>query len=321
MSKDNESRILTKVARMYYIDEMNQSQIAKKLGVHRTTISRMLKKAREEEIVKIEIENDYNEYIELERKLEENFNLKEVCVVPSSSKQTEEVKKRNLGLAGVDLLKRIIKDGNIMGFAWGTTLAALAEELLAHKEECKSADLTIIPLVGGPGDMNNKYDVNTIISKVATTFNATERHLYVPAITSEKSTKEALIKDANIREVLEFWDKVDIAVVGIGTPIKSSNMIWTGYFGNEDIEYLTEKNAVGDICSRYYDIDGNIIDSYISDRTIAIELEKLQDINYSIAVAESVDKVPSILGALRGGFINVLITNEITARKLINYKL
>ena len=315
MSELDESRILVKIAQMYYEDEMNQSEISRKLGVHRTTVSRLLKQAREDGIVQIKINSDQNQFIKLERKLEVNFGLKEARVVRSSSGEKEEIIKQRLGQAGAGVLNRIIKNDITVGFAWGTTLAALANQLLDY--DCKSASAIITPLVGAPGDMKNEYHVNTIVSKVATAFNAKSRQLCVPAITSAKDTKEAIIKDANIKQILELWNKLDIAVVGIGAPIKSSNMVWTGYFDNQEIECLTQKDAVGDIASRFYDINGEVIDSFLSERTIAIELEKLRDLDYSIGIASSIEKVPSILGALRGGFINVLITDEITARQIL----
>lgn len=313
MSKWEETRLLAKIAQMYYIENLTQTEISKKLGIYRTTISRLLKRAREKGIVEIVIKSDFGECLELEKLLESKFSLKEAVVIPSTDEQNEIILKQMLGKAGAEYLKRIVKDGDVVGFAWGTTMAAVANAL----SDCNSISANIIPLVGGPGNIESEYHVNTIVSKVASAFKAKGHYLYAPAITAEKETKKAIMNDNNLKSILELWNKVNIAVVGIGAPIKSSNLIWSGYFGNEDIEFLKKVNAVGDICSRFYDINGNIINSDLNDRTIAIDLEKLRNIEYSIGVAESLEKVPSILGALNGRFINVLITTERTAKLLI----
>ncbi|GMG95430.1 sugar-binding transcriptional regulator [Tepidimicrobium xylanilyticum] len=314
MKSWDDERLLVKVAQMYYYNNMSQSEISKRLGIYRTTISRMLKKARESGIVTIHINSKFNYCYELEDKLESEFNLKECIVVPENTVEGESG-KRLAAKAGADFLKRIVKDGDNVGFAWGSTIAYLSDEL----KNCRPTSINVVPLVGGPGNIVSDYHVNTIISKVAKAFNCKAHYLYAPAITEKKETKEAIISDSNFRSILKLWDKVNIAVVGIGSPAKSSNMIWMGFFENEDFTYLEKENVVGDICSRFYDINGKLIESDINDRTIAIELEKLRDMEYSIGIAESLGKVPAILGALRGRYINTLITTEGTAKLLLDF--
>ncbi|ACA54863.1 Cro/Cl family transcriptional regulator [Clostridium botulinum A2B7 92] len=310
-----DDRILYKVAQMYYIDNMTQSEIAKRLGQYRTTISRMLKKAREEGIVTINIKNNFDGCFQLEDALEKNFNLKEAIVIPTDEDEVESIRLKKLGQAGSEFLKRILKDGDILGFAWGKSVGEVANTL----KDCKNVSANIVPLVGGPpSDMDNKYHVNTIVSRVSDEFKAKGHYFYAPAITAEKSTKEAIMNDSNFKGILELWDKVNKAVVGIGAPLKGNNLIWSGYFGDEDIQLLKDVDAVGDICSRFFDINGNIVDEKVKDRIISVELEKLKKMEYSIAVAESSEKAWSILGALNGGFVNVLITNNETAETILN---
>jgi len=310
----DDERLLVKVAQMYYHNNMSQSEISKRLGIYRTTISRMLKRARENGIVTIHINSKYNYCYELEDKLEKEFGLKECIVVPGSTGERENG-KRAVAKAGAEFLKRIVKDGDNVGFAWGSTLAYLSDEL----KNCKQTSINVVPLVGGPGNIVSDYHVNTIISKVAKAFNCKAHYLYAPAITEKKETKEAIINDSNFSSILKLWEKINIAIVGIGSPAKSSNVIWMGFFENEDFTYLEKENVVGDICSRFYDISGRLIDSDINDRTIAIELEELRYMEYSVGIAESLEKVPAILGALRGRFINTLITTEQTAKLLLDF--
>lgn len=314
LSRWDDERLMVKIAQMYYHQNMSQSEISERLGIYRTTISRMLKKARENGIVTININSKYNYCYELEDKLEKRFGLKECIVVPENM-GIGESGKRAVAKAGADFLKRIVKDGDNIGFAWGSTIAYLSDEL----KNCRPTSMNVVPLVGGPGNIVSDYHVNTIISKVSKAFSCKAHYLYAPAITEKKETKEAIINDHNFTSILELWNKINIAVLGIGSPMKSSNMIWMGFFENEDFTYLEEENVVGDICSRFYDINGKLIESDINDRTIAIELEKLREVEYSIGIAESLEKVPAILGALRGKFINILVTTEQTAKLLLDF--
>jgi len=306
-------RILVKISQMYYIEHMNQNEIASKFGINRTTVSKYLKKAMQAGIIQISIINDL--YEGLETALEKKFGLKEVYIVPSSP-DPEEV-KNNLGKAGMQYLKRIIEDGDVVGFAWGSTIGALSNS--ATLENCDIVNADMIPLLGGPEHVDSEYHVNTIAYKVANAFKARSHYLYAPVITGTAETKTAIMQDANCSKIKNLWDRVSIALLGIGAPIKSSNLVWTGSFGKEYSDGLRDAGVVGDICSRFYDVRGRVIDTVLKDRTIAVELEALKDVKYSIGIAASPEKVPAIYGAIQGKFINVLISDEETAKLLIDF--
>jgi DNA-binding transcriptional regulator LsrR (DeoR family) len=314
MSNWEERRLLVKVAQMYYEADMTQNEIAKELGIYRTTIGRMLKKARKEGIVQIHIDSSSYETFELETKLKQVFQLKDVIVVPNNHSDSDEKRKSALGLATLELLNRIIKDDDTVGFAWGRTMGSMIDQSVEYK--ARKADF--VPLVGGPGTLDSKYHVNTIVYNVANTFGGSSHFIDAAAVVEKKETKNDIVTSNFFKKILDMWHNLNIAVVGIGAPLASSNMIWTGFYGDKEIDELNSLNAVGDICSRFYDINGHVIESEVAERTVAIELEKLKELEYSIGVAESENKVPSILGALRGKYINVLITNESTAVGLLN---
>lgn len=313
MADREEIKLLCRIARMYYIDDMTQSEISTNLGIHRTAISKLLKKAREEGIVTIRIKDDLDECVELEGVLEKTFNLKQAIVLNSYPGQTESAIEESLGLAGAEFMKKILKDGDVIGFAWGRMMAALSNQLY----DCKRVYANIVPLVGGPSNLDNKYHVNTIVSKVSTAFGSKAHYLYAPAITYEKKTKDAIMEDKNLKDTLELWEKINKVFVGIGSRSKSNNLIWNGSFKNSETEILDKAGAVGDVCSRFFGINGSLVDDELKDRIIAIDPEKLKNMEYSIGIAESYEKVPSILGAIQGKFINVLITDERTAKLLL----
>ena len=184
-------RILVKVAHMYYGADMKQSDIAKKLGIDRSTVSKYLKRAKETGIVKIFIAQDNFETIESQ--LEEKFNLKEVYIVPSSENKDEVYS--NLGKAGLNLLKRLIKDKMVIGFNWGRSMGAIGYQ--AAIENFPAVDADFVPLVGGSESLNVDLHVNTICYKVANAFQARSHYLYAPAITKNTETKKAIINGIN----------------------------------------------------------------------------------------------------------------------------
>lgn len=308
-----ERRLLVKVSQMYYLENMNQNEIASKFGINRTTVSKYLKKAALAGIVQISVVSDL--YESLETALEKKFGLKEVYIVPSSS-DPDEV-KNNLGKAGIRYLKRIINDGDVVGFAWGTTIGALSNIALAEK--CDAVNANMIPLVGGPENVDNEYHVNTIVYKVANAFKAQSHYLYAPAITGTAEAKSVIMQDANCNKIVNLWDEVNITILGVGAPIKSSNLVWTGSCGKEYSDALRDAGVVGEICSRFYDVNGKVVDSVLKDRTIAIDLEKLKNVKHSIGIASSPEKVPAIYGAMKGNYINALISDEETAKLLIDF--
>ncbi|WNS78281.1 sugar-binding transcriptional regulator [Domibacillus sp. DTU_2020_1001157_1_SI_ALB_TIR_016] len=313
MDSREEKKLMVRIAQMYYEEDMTQSAISKELGIYRTSISRWLKKAREEGIVNITIKTDIDETFDLEQRIAKIFNLREVIILPVKKDQTAADKKKAVATAGADLLKRIIKDDDVVGFAWGTTMSSMIGEF--HHVDKKDAHF--VPLVGGPGPMDTKYHVNTIVYNIAEDFDGTAYFIDAAAVVERKETKDDIVQSNYFSKITELWDNLTIAVVGIGNPNQSSNLVWAGFCGDQEIEELNRQGAIGDICSRFYDIKGTLIRSDLSERTIAIEIEKLRGIPYSIGVAESIEKAPSIIGGLRGGFINTLVTTEETAEEML----
>ncbi|WP_410513862.1 sugar-binding transcriptional regulator [Paenibacillus sp. BR2-3] len=313
MNIDEEKRLLIKIARMYYLNDMTQSEISKSLGIYRTSISRLLKKARDEGVVQIKIIDEGGGNIELESRLEKLFGLKKVIIAASEPELPTDAKKKAVARAGAVLMKDIIIDGDIVGFAWGSTMGSLIGEF----SDCPQRSAHFVPLVGGPGTMETKYHVNAIVYSIANDFGGEAYLIDAAAVVERKETRDDIVQSNYFRKISELWDQITVAVVGIGAEISNSNMIWTGFYDDKVIDDLNRHGAIGDICSRFYDSEGEIINSELTDRTIAIPLERLRNTRYSIALAESVEKAAPILAAIKGQYINTLVTTEETAVEII----
>lgn len=308
----DEERLLYRVAKLYYEADYTQGKIAKDLGIHRTTIGRMLKKAQKNGIVKIEIQSKLSEYFELEKQITDYFGMKEVIIVPSASDQTTFNQEHAISQASYRLLDRVIQDADVVGLNWGTTLG----NVFNQQVDVKPKQVDCVPLVGGPGEMNVDFHVNAIAFRFAQAFNATPHLIDAAAVYKSKETAEEVMDSVFMDRIRELWKTLTIAVVGIGAPESSSNMVWSGFLGEIDQKELVKHDAAGEICSRFFTPEGEVIKSPISDRTIAIELENLKKLRYSIGIAYSKEKAKSIIAAMKGNLINTLVTTEDTATEI-----
>ena len=310
-----EDKLLVKIAEMYYQENKTQNQIAKELGIHRTTISRLLKQSREEGIVQISIKYDKAGTYNTEKQLERAFNLQKAIVVPVAHDLDRRQKDILLAEALAIYLKNILHDGMTIGFSWGATMSAVASCM----PELNLSDIVCVPMIGGPsGRLISDYHVNTITYEAAKKLHGIALLIDSPAIPETKSLKEELLKNVFNQELIRLWDHLDMAVMGVGSPVLKNNQTWQDFYGADIIESIKGQDVVGDVVSRFYNIHGEHIINELDDRLIGIEADKLRECPYRIGVAESRDKVSALIGALRGNYINILVTTEETARGILD---
>lgn len=214
-----EKRILIKVSNMYYIENMKQSEIAARLGVKRTTVSKYLKRAVDRGIVKINIEKE--NYEDIEAAMEKRFGLKEAFIV-SRSYDLQAV-KQYMARAGMTLLRRIIENNQVIGIAWGTSVRELVR--IAENERVPQINADFVPIDGGPENVDSEYHVNTLCYQLARAFGARCHYICAPAITRTVEIRNAIVQDVNYEKISAFWEKLDIGIVGIGAQVKSSNPV------------------------------------------------------------------------------------------------
>ncbi|MBD1381749.1 sugar-binding transcriptional regulator [Metabacillus arenae] len=309
----DERRQLVKVANLYYTDSWTQEQIAKKVGVSRPVISKMLHKAKEFGIVEVYIKDESARTVELEQKLEKKYGLTDVVVVPTVG-FTPEMVKRSIGQAGAYYLSKKLKsDVRRLGISWGTTLSEVVKEYPYERRE----EINIVPLVGGMGTQHVEIHANQLAYELAKKMNGTCSYLYAPAIVETKELKERLEAMQDISAILEEGKKVDVALIGIGNPYKGSTMKSIGYLQDEDLNNLRKKGAVGDISSRFYDESGNPVKHSLNEKVIGLTLEHLKELKKVIGVVEGTHKFESVVAALKGNYLDVLIIDEQTALALV----
>lgn len=310
-----DNALLYKIAKAYYEDGLTQDQIGKRFGLSRIKVSRLLQQARQSRVVQITITPPPDSFGDLERKLEAAYSLDEVIVVSTPSYAQNEVVPR-LGAAGAAYLVRILGDQQVLDLSWGTTLLALVEALAPQN----LPDLRVVQMLGGLGRLESETYGADLTIRMAQTLGARMRLLPAPGIVSSKLVRDALLEDANIAETLALAARADLAVVGVGAPAPGSVVMQAGILSEQELAELKAMGAVGDIALRFFDENGQPIAHPINDRIIGLELEQIKRIPRVVGVAGGEGKYDVVRGAVRGRLIHVLITDEITAVRLLEEK-
>nr|WP_263324684.1 sugar-binding transcriptional regulator [Neobacillus sp. Marseille-Q6967] len=308
----NNSELITKVAYMYYIDNLPQSKIASLLGISNSTVSRLLQSARDRGIVKIEIQNTNIRCYSLEKKLIDKFHIEEAIVVPSYSVREENI-LRDLGEAGVNYLKQNIKPEMTIAFSMGKTLSVVADCLEVEEK----VDCNIVPITGGLGQVRSELHSNDICRRIADKFGGTAYPLYAPAILATEDLKNGIIKDPMIQKVFQMGLNADITVVGVGN-VSDSTFNELELISKEESKEMERHGVIGDIGSWFFDQNGNILDLDIHRRVVGPDFKKLSENSKVVLIAGTEEKREVIKAALKGKWVDVLITCENAAEYLLD---
>lgn len=307
----SETSLMVETARLYYEHHFSQQKIANKLGISRPGISRLLQKAREAGIVKIEILDPDSKGTALEAKLKKKYNLNDVIVVPNENEDNDTIKER-LGKSAVSYLDRLIKNNMILGVSWGTTMLQVAKNIQAKP----TTGLTIVQLNGGVTRAEYDTHASEVAQKMGEKYRAVPFLLPLPAIVDNMNVKNAILSDKNIAYTLNLGKQAEVVIFTIGKFDYDSVLVKANYFEQNEVDSLIKNGAVADVCSRIIDNSGNICSVKLNDRTIGIELDEIKRKKYSIAVAGGKDKINAIKAAIKGKLFNVLITDELVASQL-----
>jgi DNA-binding transcriptional regulator LsrR (DeoR family) len=292
-------------AQLYYLEDATQAQIATRLGTSRATVSRLLSEARREGIVRIEIvapvEHDLDE---LGERLRVGLALDAVYLSALAHGTKGEALAPALSTA---LRSAGLNPGDALLISSGRTIYEAS-----HTELPRLPGVLLAPTVGGQDEPEAWYATNEITRRLAERVGGTPTFLYAPALPGP-DLYETLLADASTRRITELWSSARCAVLGVGAPPATRTTL--PRFVPSDTRVL--RSAVGDICSRFYDHDGDPVEFPGSERLIATSLERLRNIPVSIALAAGASKVPSLLAAARAGYFNQLVTDPETALAIL----
>ena len=309
----NQEEMLVEVARLYYERSQTQAEIGRQFHISRSTVSRLLQEARDRNVVRISINYPWKRDYDLERQLFKRFQLREVRVLQSMDRPMADVFK-GLGVLAAEYLDNCIRDGMTLGVSYGRSIAATIQQL----NPTRHVDMNVVQILGALGSGNPLIEGPDLVREIATLYGATYRYLFTPMIVESEQTRNLLLQEPNVQETLALGRSADAVILGIGAhAAETSGLIWTGYLNQKDIAFLRSRGAVGHMCAQHFDDQGRELDVSFNRRVISIGLEALRNIETVIAVAGSQEKAPAILGALRGNYIDVLITDDKAAQNML----
>ncbi len=297
---------LVRVSRLYYELGETQEAIAALVGVTRPQVSRLLKEAREQGVVEIRIVDRAEVRSPAADALRERFGLRAVHLAPSLDGPAELTRRRVGRLAG-QVLRGGIRDGMVVGIGDGAAVSAVADELAAG---VTTVDATIVPLCGGFWRVGAGVEP---FRRIGDALGATVHALHAPGLLDDALVRDALCAHAGVRSVTELWERLDVALFGIGGPAWSVASV-----GPAAMAEIRAGAAVGEVLIAPFDIAGRPVAGSLRARTVAFDAKALPGVALTIGVADGPAKVGPILGALRGGFLNVLVTDASTAEAVLN---
>ena len=298
---------LIQASRLYYELGETQSRVAELLGVTRPQVSRLLKRARAEGIVEIRIVDQASAESPAADIIRERFDLAAVHLAPALV-GPEEISRRMIGRLAADVLRAAIRDGAVVGVGDGASISAVADAMAAD-EPLHETGATVVPLAGGywfGGPAREPF------RRVADGIGGVPLGLLAPGLVDDPATKIALCAHAGVRRILDLWDRLEVAAFGIGGPIWSAAAL-----GADVTAELDASGAIGEVLVSPFDIDGRLVCAALRDRTIAFDARELGRVPVRIGVAGGAAKVHPILGALRGGLITTLVTDQRTAEAVV----
>ncbi len=303
---------LARMSYLYYVEGKNQVEVADAMGLARPQVSRQLKEAEDEGIVKISVEYPIRSGV-LEKAFKERFGLAEARI-HIVEEDDPAIAKALIGLAAAKYLSQEAAHCKRIAISWGSTLYEMVKQLEPREDQ----GVEVVQLIGATGREHNPNDGPIIARALAERLHARLYLLHAPLVVESELVATALMKDRVVLETLNKAKDADIAFIGIGSLEREKNSLFrAGYLSEEELERIKASGGVGDTCARFFDASGRLLDIDINRRVIGLLPEDLEHLRKVVAVSLGEEKVPGILGALRGHRIKGLITDYRTAEMVL----
>lgn len=307
-------RLFNTILNLYYIEELTQAKIAKRLGLSTAKVNRLLQQARELGYVNITIRTPFQHLFDLETSLKSVFGLQEAIVIPSMVDAGSSTLNA-LGAAAADFFLERLRDGDVIAITPGTTVQAIVQAIDTTRSYSK---VEVAPMLGAiQGQIES--DMNYLATNMGERLGAQAYQLHAPAFTDNREQCETLQSMAQVKNILDIARHANIALLGMGTvDPEVSRFVQFTALSAEDLKNIAEGcGGVGEISAHVYNIEGQPCGKEYADRVIGLTLAEIKNIPFRIGVAASAAKALPIYGALRGGYLHALITDEAAANGVL----
>ena len=315
MGRINELRLIARVAQMYHGEGLRQAAVAEHLNMSQATVSRMLKRAEREKIVRTTVIPPPGTFTDLEAAVRERFGVAEVIVVDCTEDRDGAIKAR-IGEGAAHFLEVTLNPNEVIGVSsWSETLLRMVDNI--HPLKTTKAKY-VVQTLGGMGDPSVQAHATQLTTRLAHLTGAEPRLLPVQGVLSSREAKLVMLADRYVRETTDLFDSISLAVIGIGAVEPSALLAGSGnIFSPQELAALTDAGAVGDMSLRFFDVDGQPVKTPLDERVLGLPIEGLLRIPRVMALAGGANKTMAIRGALRTGAIDILVTDKFSAARLV----
>ena len=312
---------LADVAWQYYLEDLTQEQIAQRIGVSRSYVSRMLKEARERGIVEIRIHHPLRTAPELQERLLEALPLADTLVLatddpggPALEPNRSGDVPRQLGALASRYLNERIADGTIVGVGWGSTVYHVVTGGYFRRKH----GIAVVQLMGSVGGATPDIDGGQVASRLGRALGGSVFYLHAPMVVADARVRAGLLRDQHIRKTLEMARRASVLLVSVGAVTQASGIFRAGYLSETDLENIQTQGAVGDICGVYFRQDGSPCSFELEQRTIAADGDAMRRASLRVGVGWGPAKALPSIGAIRAGLINSLVVDDECAREMLD---
>ncbi|MFT9098633.1 sugar-binding transcriptional regulator [Liquorilactobacillus sp.] len=304
---------LLRISNLYYNQGLSQKNISDLLHIHRTEISRLLKRAKDMGIVKVTINNPLErETVELEDFLCQNFHLKKAIVSSTEKNSSYNDDLESVSISANNLINELIKNGSVIGLSWGETLKNTVSNFSLEKQV---SNVSVVPLIGSPmGQLDISCQANHLVHQMCEKIPQSNMfYLDSPVFINSESAMREILATATNRNSVQMWDKVDIALVGIGSAKMTDNYNWREFYKRNGSGKIYQKSMVGDVLSQSFSINGDECQE-IYPNLVGTSLSKLRKIKNVVGIAAGEKKVEALIGCLNAQLLDYLVITDEVAK-------
>lgn len=309
--------LLAEVAQLYYVRDFTQEQIARRIGTSRSNVSRMLKEAREQGMVEVRIHSPLRTVPGLQEQLVSRLGLRECLVLAALDRNSRVFEATDtvtqVAALAARYLQENILEGTSVGLGWGRSVHRVVHNRFFRQK----VDATVVQVMGSIGGSIPEFDGIATTACLAEVLGASAHYLHAPMLVTDSAVRAGLMRDPHISRTLEVATEAETIVSSVGTPGREHGQYLTGYLNEEDLEYIREQGGEGDICGSYFAYDGSLVPLEMNERSIAITSEEITHVPNRVGVSSGPEKPRANIGAARSSLLNVLITDEETAVKML----
>jgi deoxyribonucleoside regulator len=321
VARHTDSETLAQIAYWYYVQELSQEDIAQRIGVNRSQVSRMLRTARQQRVVRFQIQFPTTRNADLEEAVRQRFRhtpLREVIVARSPSPggaESAEAGVMTVARAAADWLPRHLEDDMILGLSWGGTIQMVVDLV----EFSRPVDVRVVQLAGEVS-LDARHSGHDLVRDLADRVGGRRNYFNAAAVVPTPELARALIDSPHVREALKLARASSVGLLGIGEFNRGMSKIFLDQADITDAERreARAKGAIGQVCGRFFDRSGQQVDLELHQRILSVSIDELRQIPLKIVVASGAGKAGPTAAALSGGLISILIVDDTLAAQLVS---